>query len=380
MSKILHINSEYSNRPLYRNLVKHLDAKGFEQHIYVPVRSASDIGKNQAERTNKTTFTYAFILNPALRFLYFRKTQKIYRDICKTINVQNIELIHAHTLFTNGGPAYRLKKRFGIPYIVAIRNTDLTIFYKYFPHIRNFGLKVLKNASAIILMTPAWKEKLKEIIPEEDWPGVDQKCRIIPNAVDEYWLKNRPERILKAKADKVEILYAGRFIKKKGLQYLINALDMLNEDKDKFRLTLIGGGGNYDKEIRSMAADKDFVRIKEQMPKEKLIEEYQKADVFAMPSHSETFGLVYIEAMSQGLPVLYAKNEGIDKLFEDFTVGTAAEHDNPEDIAAKLIHIEQNKERLAKNAVNQSTKFSWKKISEQYADVYLTIIENQKDA
>ncbi|MGM0567465.1 MAG: glycosyltransferase, partial [Bacteroidota bacterium] len=133
-------------------------------------------------------------------------------------------------------------------------------------------------------------------------------------------------------------------------------------------------------EIRSMAAERDFVSIKEQMPKEKLIEEYRRADVFAMPSHSETFGLVYIEAMSQGLPVLYAKNEGIDKLFEDFTVGTAAEHDSPEDIAAKLLLIEQNKERLAKNALEQSIKFNWETVSEKYADVYLPVIENQKDA
>lgn len=380
MSKILHINSEYSNRPLYRNLVKYLDEKGFEQHIYVPVRRASDIGKNQTEETIRTTFTYSFILNPALRLLYYRKTQKIYRDICRAVDVQSYELIHAHTLFTNGGPAYRLKKRFGTPYILAIRNTDLTIFYKYFPHIRGFGMNVLKNASAIVLISPSWKEKLKEIIPEEDWPGIERKCRIIPNAVEEYWLKNRPERISKAEADHMEILYAGRFIKKKGLQYLMKALDLLNEDKAKYRLTLIGGGGNYDREIRSMAAERDFVSIKEQMPKEKLIEEYRRADVFAMPSHSETFGLVYIEAMSQGLPVLYAKNEGIDKLFEDFTVGTAAEHDSPEDIAAKLLLIEQNKERLAKNALEQSIKFNWETVSEKYADVYLPVIENQKDA
>ncbi|MFW6019854.1 MAG: glycosyltransferase family 4 protein [Bacteroidales bacterium] len=380
MSKILHINSEYSNRPLYRNLVKYLDKKGFEQHIYVPVRRASDIAKNQTEETTKTTFTYSFILNPALRLLYYRKTQKIFRDICKNIDVRNYELVHAHTLFTNGGPAYRLKKKFGIPYILAIRNTDLTIFYKYFPHIRGFGRKVLKNASVIVLISPSWKEKLKKIIPEAEWPEIERKCRIIPNAVEEYWLKNRPEHISKAKADYIEILYAGRFIKRKGLHYLMKALDLLNEDKEKYRLTLIGGGGNYDKQIRSMAAQRNFVTVREQMSKEQLTEAYRQADIFAMPSHSETFGLVYIEAMSQGLPVLYAKNEGIDKLFKDHTIGLAAEHDNPEDIADKLLQIEQQREQFAKNALEQSANFSWENVSEKYADVYLPVIENQKNA
>jgi glycosyltransferase involved in cell wall biosynthesis len=57
------------------------------------------------------------------------------------------------------------------------------------------------------------------------------------------------------------------------------------------------------------------------MPKEKLLNNYRNSDIFIMPSYNETFGLVYIEAMSQGLPIIYTQNEGVDGYFKEGSVG-----------------------------------------------------------
>lgn len=380
MNKILHICSEYSNRPLYSNMVSRLDKLGFEQHVYVPVRRSSDIGKYWTKTTSKVSFSYSFILNPSLRIRYYRKVRKISRNINAKIKVQDFDLIHAHTLFTNGGPAYRLYRQHGTPYIVALRNTDLTIFYRYFPHIRNFGIKILKSAAAVVFISPSWKEKLRAVIPPGEWEEIEKKSLVVPNAVDDFWLKNRPGVIADDKKEEFRIIYAGRFIKKKGLQYLIKALDILNKDYLRYTLTLAGGGGNYNKKIREMVAVRPFIHLKGQLPKESLIKEFRQADMFAMPSHAETFGLVYIEAMSQGLPVLYSQNEGIDGLFISETPGIAARHDDPSDIAEKIKRIEEDLPHYSENALNNSEYFSWNNIARQYADLYKSLIEKNNNA
>lgn len=380
MNKTLHICSEYSNRPLYSNMVSSLDELGYEQHVYVPVRRSSDIGKYRTKTTSKASFSYSFILNPSLRIRYYKKVRKISRNINTKVKVQEFDLIHAHTLFTNGGPAYRLYRQHGTPYIVALRNTDLTIFYKYFPHIRHFGIKILRNAAAVVFISPSWKEKLRAVIPQGEWAEIEQKSLIIPNAVDDFWLENRPGVTIDAKSKEFRIIYAGRFIKKKGLQYLIKALDILNKDFLGYTLTLAGGGGNYHKKIQEMAAVRPFVRIKGQLPKELLIKEFRQADMFAMPSHAETFGLVYIEAMSQGLPVLYSQNEGIDGLFTSKIPGKAARHNNPQDIARVIKCIEVDIPCYSENALNKSEFFSWNNIARKYADLYKSLIEKKNNA
>jgi glycosyltransferase involved in cell wall biosynthesis len=264
--------------------------------------------------------------------------------------------------------------------VVAIRNTDLSIFYKYFPHIRPFGMHILENARAIVLISPSWKQKLKDAVPADKWAGIEAKCTVIPNPVDDFWQENKYKRQRKLPNDEVKLVYAGRFMKKKGLHFLIRALDILNQERKKYYLNLIGGGGKYEPEIRRMVAERDTVQMVEQMPKEQLMQEYRKADIFAMPSHTETFGLVYIEAISQGLPILYSRGEGIDSLFEDGQVGYAAQHDSPEDIAAKIKKIEQKYSELSAEAVQASADFTRSRIAGKYKKLYLAIINPQDNA
>lgn len=373
MKKILHICSEYSNRPLYSRLVKKLNEKGFRQAVYVPVRRKSDIDRYKLEEALNVEFFYSFILNPLLRIFYFAKIRKVKNDILQKTDVDGYNLIHAHTLFTNGGPALKLKQITGIPYIVAIRNTDLNIFFKYFPHIRSFGISIMENAEAIVFISSSWKGKLKEVLPSEKWTKIRAKCITIPNAVDDFWQQNRKEEAEKLPGGKIKLVYAGRFIKRKGLQNLISALDILNHEETKYELTLIGGGGNYDKIINQMANERDYISIKTHKPKTELIDEFRNADIFTMPSRAETFGLVYIEAMTQGLPVLYSRNEGIDTMFEDGEVGFAARHDNPRDIADKLKRIEKNYGQLSQNALEISRDFNWQNISEKYTELYSSV-------
>ena len=97
--------------------------------------------------------------------------------------------------------------------------------------------------------------------------------------------------------------------------------------------------------------------------------------VFAMPSVRETFGLVFIEALSQGLALLYAKGNGIDGVFNktDTNVGVAVNPKSVNDIADGLKILLENRSDYNNYNINFNL-FKWKDIAEAYANDYNQII------
>ena len=150
--KVLHICSDFAKQSIYNQLVSRLDNKLSGQDIYIPVRTAAEVGQYQNKELNNTQYHYAFILNKGDRFNYFGKIKKTTNFIDQTVSIKNVDIIHAHFLFSDGGIAYNLYKKYNIPYIVAVRNTDLNLFFKYLIHLRPFARKILQGATNIIFL------------------------------------------------------------------------------------------------------------------------------------------------------------------------------------------------------------------------------------
>jgi glycosyltransferase involved in cell wall biosynthesis len=110
--------------------------------------------------------------------------------------------------------------------------------------------------------------------------------------------------------------------------------------------------------------------------KEELIEIYRDNDIFVMPSITETFGLVYPEAMSQGLPVIYTKGQGFDGQLEDGEVGYSVNCFDAIQIAEKIEQIINNYNIISRNAIQHSSKFRWSLISHQYEEIYSDCLNN----
>ena len=89
-----------------------------------------------------------------------------------------------------------------------------------------------------------------------------------------------------------------------------------------------------------------------------------------MPSFSETFGLTYVEAMSQGVPVIFTKGQGFDGFFPDGHVGYRVDPGNPSMIADRIIDILGNYKQISGNCVVGSRRFSWEKIAQTYQSLY----------
>src|SRR5690606_34369935 len=95
-------------------------------------------------------------------------------------------------------------------------------------------------------------------------------------------------------------------------------------------------------------------------------------DIFMMPSVPETFGIVYLEALSQGLPIIFAKGQGFDGYYNEKNIGFGVDAKNINDIALKTELIINNYEIMSKNVrdLNLVDDFSWEKIAEKYYKIY----------
>lgn len=371
--KVLHICSDFSNQSIYNQLVTNLSLKGVGQEVYVPVRSKEEMGKYQNYDLKNVNYKYSFILNKIDRVNYFGKINKVAKDVFKSFNLEKSDLIHAHFLFSDGGVAYKLNKKYNIPYIVAVRNTDVNVFFKYFFHLRSFALEILKNASQIVFLSPKYKQyTFENYIPKELHSEFLKKTIVVPNGVNQFWLDNIYRKDNFLKSEKIKFLYVGDFSKNKNIQISIKALNRIYKEGKNIEFVLVGGGGDYDEEIRKLASEHPkWIKLIERTNNlEDLKEIFRKGDIFLMPSKYETFGLVYIEAMSQGLPIVFSEGQGIDGFFKTGEVGFSV---NPNDINGyieKLYLIIENYTEISTNCSLNASQFSWLDISRNYVDIY----------
>jgi len=376
--KVLHLCSAYVSSNLYSELIESLDKLDVNQTIYIPIKKKQDCNKKILKNLNNTNFIYSKIFNDIDRLFYNHKINKILDDIKKKIDLNNIHIIHAHTLFSMGGIALKLKKEKNIDYIVAVRNSDVNVFFKYMVHIRKIGINIMKEAKKIIFISPAYKKfVIDQYIPYELRDYIDQKSIIISNGINTFWFQNKHVKSEYKDEKKITLIYVGEFTKNKNIDISIKVARKLKDLEYNVNFVIVGSGRDYKCEykVKKLAKKNDnIIEIYNNIKnKEKLLNIYRKSDIFIMPSFHETFGLVYAEAMSQGLPIIYTKGQGIDGYFKDGKVGYSVNPKDISDIVKKVEMIIRNYNRISKNCYNLVDNFSWDKIAKIYHNIYTSI-------
>jgi len=363
--KILHINSYYNNSKFYKNLYEEQIKNGLDIDVFVPVSSLSqengfDYGKYTTISRNHGKYD---------RYIFHLKHYRIYKDINRKYQIENYSIIHAHSLFSNGYIAMKLKQNYGIPYIVAIRNTDVNVFFHRMPHLRRTGIKVLEEASAVVFLSKVYRDTLiGRYTPQSIREEIYKKTSIIPNGIDNFWLKNIGTMKKAPDKNNVRLLYVGAINKNKNILTTIKAIKLLQLKGYIVNYTLVGN--IQDKNIYDKIKSHEFIRYIPYKPKEELVRIYRENDIFVMPSITETFGLVYPEAMSQGLPVIYTRGQGFDGQFEDGIVGYSVNCFDAKEIADKIENIINNYNMISKNTIEKIKKFDWNVLSREYENIY----------
>ena len=366
--KILHINSYYSGSKFYKNLYDQQVNTGLDISVFVPTSSSveniCDFGEYTTISVNHSRYD---------RFIFHLKHTKILKDITKRYDIEKYSLIHAHSLFSNGYIALKLNKKYGIPYIVAVRNTDVNTFFKRMLHLRRTGIEILKNANAIVFLSKSYRDEvIEKYIPKEMKESMINKTSIIPNGIDDFWMVNKIRKLNEPDTNNLKLLYVGVVNKNKNILTTIKAIEHLRKQGFKAKLTVVGRIDDYS--IYDQFKNLDYVDYVGPKPRNELIEIYRKNDIFIMPSFHESFGLVYAEAMSQGLPVIYTRGQGFDGQFTSGEVGFSNYCYDHEGIAESVIDIVKNYHDISNRCVGSSDIFSWDIITKKYEDEYYGIL------
>ncbi len=366
---VLHLSNDFVNSKVHAELYRKLDEKGVNQIVYTPIRKKELEGNNRFEGKN-TTIIYSYILNPLHRVFFNLKIDKITRDIVRKIDLSEVTCIHASNLFSDGAVALALKKRYGIPYIVAVRNTDINGFLKYTPYLWWVHRAVIKEADRVIFITPTLQRRLaRHWTLRRMQDTLRRKGEVICNGLNDYWLSHLhpdpSQHFLNH-----SIIYVGNFDRNKNVVRLADAVLQLAAEIPDVRLHLVGSG-NRDKVLNDRAQQHPDIIVSHGpvYDKKELQELYRQNSVFAMPSLHETFGLVYVEALSQGLSVLYSKDEGIDGLFDE-PVGERVTPTSTESIVKGLRNLLLQPQQYRTLPPERFDEFNWSDIADEYMRLY----------
>ena len=374
--RVLHITNDFLWTKVHRNLYTQIDRLGVRQHIFTPLRPHSNRDNNQIDFTVPgSTVLFSGVLSSYHRIFFKQKIRKLYRDLDGFGVASDCDLVHATTLFSDGALAYELFRKYGKPYIVSVRNTDINMFLKYKPHLIFLARKILDNASRLVFISQSnfdnfFHHPLIALFALRYWT----KALVINNGIEALWLQNRQTA---RRSSAKRILFIGRFDRNKNALGLIHAFLALRGARPELKLSLVGSAGPLAHKVRQLAMShpESIMFHGPVAPGPELIGICRASDVFAMASHHETFGLVYVEALSQGLPVLFTRGQGIDGTFSE-NIGVGVDAASVADIQRGLAEMIDNYAGFDTSQVNFE-RFDWENIAARYLEMYQSILSPQ---
>lgn len=300
--------------------------------------------------------------------------------------IQSFDIIHIHEHRTlSAALIHYYAKKNSIPYVLQSHGSVLPFFQKsklkkVFDYL--FGYNILKNASKVIALTEIEAKQYLQM-------GVDEsKISIIPNGIHIEEFKDLPEKGEFRKKNSIEsdekiVLYLGRIDKIKGIDLLIEAYSDLMQKVDRCRLVIVGPSSNYLPVLKDQIVDSGIdsnILFTGPLYERDKLEVYVDADVLVYPSSFEIFGLVPIEAIMCGTPVIITDCCGCSDLVSRLKCGYLVNYGDVEELKDKIVKLIEKLDE-EKNTIKScqqyiSDNLVYDKIVEEMEKVYENCIYN----
>lgn len=264
----------------------------------------------------------------------------------------------------------------GIPYVLSLRGGDVPGFMgKELARMHGLAMPVTKRvwsaASAIVVNSEGLHQLAQRTVP-------DRTVEVVPNGIDLDLFC--PVRRAGTPGGKVRLLFVGRLANQKGLPYLLQALAGLEKAIiDRIEVELVGSGPE-EARLRSMSAGLDLssvVRFAGWVPRVEIVEHYQRADVFVLPSLDEGMPNVVLEAMACGMPILATDIRGNRELVQDNMNGLLVPTEDVESLVRALRELVTNdglRARMGEKSRALVGRYSWSSTADRYLELSKQIV------
>lgn len=310
-------------------------------------------------------------------FIYKKSMKKFLIDICKS---HKPDVLYSVDPILDGRLCVEVGNELGIP--VYLIEHSVPANYRKFVNNKvaiNIYKDVVKKATSTIFVSSNQKTLFEDIIDEKI------KGKIIPNG---YRYENdNINNLLPKKIDKSKVLKfvtVGFLEDRKGYPILFETIKRLNQlKKYKFELIIIGDGDDkkrYNTMIKDMGIS-DICHFKGLIPHSEVYRYLLDSDIFILPSIEESFGIVYLEAMSCGLPVIGTKGEGIEDIVQDMKNGYLIKRNDVNELLSTIVYIIENPDeslKVALNGMNTVKNLNWRTNAEEIVKVFKKI-ENKSE-
>jgi len=271
------------------------------------------------------------------------------------IRKYKIDLIHAHYVMPPGLIAVICSMFSETKTAITIHGSDIFVLARK-PLLKSMIKFILKRSDYVFVVSDSLKENVLKLGIE----GLEDKLSITYNSVDVE--RFRPDQISTFKKEihinpqKPVVLFVGNLVWQKGVEYLIRAKEFLNVDAE----IVIVGDGPLLEELKGIVEFEKMEGITFTGARNDIENIMPSADVVVVPSVSESFGIVILEAMASGKPVVATKVGGIPEVVNK-KIGILVNPEDPVGLAEainKILQDKELKENMGKNAREQVMKYS----------------------
>ncbi len=316
------------------------------------------------------------------------------KEFLRIVKSENYDVIHSH-YWLSGKVAMPAAKELGIPLIhtmhtmARVKNLNLAEGESPEPMIRVQGeTQVVAAADALIANTDAEGASLVSL-----YDACPDKVHVVTPGVDLYNFtpgegRSHAREVVGLPQDALVVSFVGRIQPHKGPEVLIRATSELVKHspilRHKLVVNVMGGasGANTEevdrlKELSSWLGIDDVVRFEPPVARKDLAQWYRAADLVVVPSYSESFGLVALEAQACGTPVVATAVGGLRTAVADGISGVLVDGHNPKawsSVIARLLQEPQRRVLLSMGAIEHASHFGWDATARGTLDIYDLVI------
>ncbi|MCH2449969.1 MAG: N-acetyl-alpha-D-glucosaminyl L-malate synthase BshA [Gracilimonas sp.] len=300
------------------------------------------------------------------------------------IEYEDLDLLHVHYALPHATSAYLAKQIMAergihVPIITTLHGTDITLVGRdpSYKHVVEFSIDKSDGVTAV-------SEYLKKETYEHF--DIEQDIRVIPNFIDlERFQKSNKSHFKKAICpnDEKVVVHVSNFRKVKRVPEVVTVFAKILESGIDAKLLLVGDGPDRQKAEQQCRDLKICDQVRFLGKLDQVEEVLSIADLFLIPSGSETFGLAALEAMSCSVPVISSNIGGLPEVNVHGKTGYLCDLDNVDcmaDYGVKILSNPKLHKKLSENARKHAMTFNQDEVVKQYEEFYLEIKDKVKTA
>lgn len=300
-----------------------------------------------------------FLYNNIYRFVSFM----VFEKFCKQ---NKIDVIHAHSYYPAGNVFIDFAIKKNIP-IVITEHSSLVLSKKMSTYEKKLLIKSVEKSDAFICVSKALRESVLAITQS------NKSIHIIPNGVGDIFRMKSQNSI---DSDFVFINVANLVsVKRQGL--LIDAFYSKFKDNERVKLVIIGEGilkSQLSNQIQALGLSNQ-IKLRGLLPRERVVEELQRANAFVLTSEYETFNVACIEALAVGLPVISTRCGGPEE-FINTSNGILCDVNDVNSISSAMDEVIRNYDKFDQLSISKSirNKFSFSSVVSAINNIYKNIV------